>query len=355
MPKVIKFDLPIDGIRAKNIEEIRDHFTLEILAHFRSGLLAKWLAVRKLSEELEALQAIDTSTDDQAVFKRLCEIFAVEADDAVIAVLFNDPMPKFGLTVAEVVKQNETADKIINLADLLPIQPNAVNLFQNRTIFLDSLESLDNKTLILQECEGALIFKNCIIRSSVINGRYHDSGDGTVWDSQTGLRWMRCALGQTWTGATCDGEAKKYDWDAVYSAVKELNTNGGYAGRCDWGLPSIDELKTLVVEDQEPTIDQQAFPNTPSSGFFAGSNSLFFGDDDPHPQSQSQYMNFNDGCATEYVQGNINYVRLVRDEMTMKQMVICYRNNTAILNKIELEMELERYKAFILQFKGNLI
>ncbi|WP_105072710.1 DUF1566 domain-containing protein [Chromatium okenii] len=292
MPKVIKFDLPIDGIRAKNIEEIRDHFTLEILAHFRSGLLAKWLAVRKLSEELEALQAIDTSTDDQAVFKRLCEIFAVEADDAVIAVLFNDPMPKLGLTVAEVVKQAESADKIINLADLLPIKAGELKLFTERALFFNSAD-LDGTDLILQSAQGSLIFKSC--RIAKITTRYFDFGDGTVLDIQTGkvgkpcgqrysdfsdgtvldiqtgLQWMRCALGQNWTSATCTGEAKQYNWYAAHSAANELNKNGGYAGQCDWRLPSIDELKTLIVEGQKPTIDQQAFPNTPVSDFWSGS------------------------------------------------------------------------------------
>jgi hypothetical protein len=305
MPKVIKFDLPLDGIRAKNIEEIREHFTIEILAHYHSRLLGKWLASRKLNAELEALQAIDDS-DDQAIFKRLCAVFAVEADDAVIAVLFNDPTPKFGLTVAEVVKQNESADKIINLADLLPIQPNAVKLFQNRIIFLDSLESLDNMTLTLEGNDGALIFKDCIIGSSIINGRYRDLGNGTVLDIQTGLQWMRCALGQNWTDATCTGEAKEYNWDAAHSAAKELNTNGGYAGQCDWRLPSIDELKTLIVENQEPTIDQQAFPNTPSSWFWSASP--FAGSSD-----SEWVVYFNDGDANYYGRyASYYHVRLVR-------------------------------------------
>jgi hypothetical protein len=304
MPKVIKFDLPLDGIRAKNIEEIREHFTIEILAHYHSRLLGKWLASRKLNAELEALQAIDDS-DDQAIFKRLCAVFTVEADDAVIAVLFNDPTPKFGLTVAEVVKQNESADKIINLADLLPIQPNAVKLFQNRILILDALKSLDNKTLILQEGEGALIFKDCTIGSSTINGRYRDLGNGTVLDIQTGLQWMRCALGQTWTDAICDGEAKQYNWNAAHSAAKELNTNGGYARQCDWRLPSIGELKTLIVENQKPTIDQQAFPNTPSSWFWSGSPNA-------NDSNFAWRVFFHYGGANYINQYYNNHVRLVR-------------------------------------------
>ncbi|WP_146108651.1 DUF1566 domain-containing protein [Chromatium okenii] len=306
MPKIIKFDLPIDGIRAKNIEEIREHFTLEILAHYRSRLLGKWLAVRKLNTELEALQAIDTSDDDQTVFKRLCEIFAVEADDAVIAVLFNDPTPKFGLNIAEVVTHSETDNQAIDFAELLPIQANAVKLFKNRVLFLDTLESLDNMTLTLEVNDGALIFKDCSIGSSIINGRYRDLGNGIVLDIKTDLQWMRCALGQTWTGETCNGEAKKYNWDEAHSAVNELNQHGGYAGHSDWRLPSIDELKTLIVKDQKPAIDQQAFPNTPKWWFWSGSL---------HHASYSDfawYVVFSSGVAYNCGRNSDGHVRLVR-------------------------------------------
>jgi hypothetical protein len=102
--------------------------------------------------------------------------------------------------------------------------------------------------------------------------------------------WMRCALGQTWNGATCVGEAKEYDWHTA----KNLTAN--FAGYDDWQLPTIKELHTLIycsngkqlkfvydtrngegcgdVRDdyQRPTINQIAFPNAPS-GFFWSSSS----------------------------------------------------------------------------------
>jgi hypothetical protein len=353
VPKVIKFDLPIDGIRAKNIEELREHFTLEILAHYRSRLLGKWLTVRKLNTELEALQAIDARADDQAVFKRLCEIFAVEVDDAVIAVffndpevLFNDPTPKCGLTVVEVVKQNETADKIINLGTLLPIKAGELKLFTERGLVFNSAD-LDGNDLILQSAQGSLIFKSCRIAKAITSRffnsgdgtvldietgkvgkpcgqRYSDFGDGTVLDIQTGLHWMRCALGQTWTGKTCNREAKNYQWNAAHRAVAELNNSGGYAGHCDWRLPSIDELKTLVYcssgqpktwndtgkrcegDFNQPTIDLTAFPNTPSSFGWSGSPDAKYSD-------VAWVVVFGNGSASSHV-GQItdNPVRLVR-------------------------------------------
>jgi hypothetical protein len=74
--KNIKFDLPIGGIRAKNIQEIREHFTLEILEYARSGKLVKWLLSRKLQDEMTAVQAL-SGLDDDALLAGLCTVFSV--------------------------------------------------------------------------------------------------------------------------------------------------------------------------------------------------------------------------------------------------------------------------------------
>lgn len=100
-------------------------------------------------------------------------------------------------------------------------------------------------------------------------------GDGTVIDKRTGLQWMRCSMGQTWTGKTCAGEPKKYQWQAAMD-LKET-----FAGHSDWRLPTVEELETLVYcnsgrdkglnkfwlrpcggENRSPTIARQVFPRT---------------------------------------------------------------------------------------------
>ncbi|MCL5796066.1 MAG: DUF1566 domain-containing protein [Gammaproteobacteria bacterium] len=127
--------------------------------------------------------------------------------------------------------------------------------------------------------------------------RYRNNQDGTVTDSQTGLQWKRCSEGQNWTGNTCTGEAKKYDWNDA----TQLTSN--FAGKSDWRLPTITELNTLVYcsngkvrkleqngydtvehegskgcgsntrgEYQKPTINTQAFPATPPRSFFWSSS-----------------------------------------------------------------------------------
>ena len=86
MAKTIKFDLPIDGVEIATLDDLRDHFTTEIIEHFRSGLLARWLQLRSsMTRELAAVEALASDDDDAITLKELCRIFEVEAGDDAIA------------------------------------------------------------------------------------------------------------------------------------------------------------------------------------------------------------------------------------------------------------------------------
>ena len=84
MAKMIKFDLPIDGVKVATLDDLQDHFTTEIVGHFRSNLLARWLRSRGWTRELVAVEALATG-DDATTLKELCRIFEIEADDDAIA------------------------------------------------------------------------------------------------------------------------------------------------------------------------------------------------------------------------------------------------------------------------------
>ena len=86
MKRRIKFDLPINGTKVATLDELRDHFTTEIIEHFRSGVLAKWLRSRDLKkEENEVEYLIENGPEDEiSTLKALCRIFDIEADDRVI-------------------------------------------------------------------------------------------------------------------------------------------------------------------------------------------------------------------------------------------------------------------------------
>ncbi len=88
---------------------------------------------------------------------------------------------------------------------------------------------------------------------------YTYTTDGTVTDPSTGLTWMRCAMGQTWTGSTCSGDARTYSFDEANALTGTVT----FAGKNDWRLPNIRELQTLVDRTvYDPAIDSVAFPNT---------------------------------------------------------------------------------------------
>ncbi len=114
------------------------------------------------------------------------------------------------------------------------------------------------------------------------NERYQFLGrdQEIVEDTRTKLQWQRCTLGQTWNGATCVGEATKYEW---WDEAR-LTASAG------WRLPTKDELSSLVycgsgepanwkpssewckgAYEKKPTIWSAAFPNTPAGLFWSSS------------------------------------------------------------------------------------
>jgi hypothetical protein len=129
---------------------------------------------------------------------------------------------------------------------------------------------------------------------------YTDNGDGTVTDPRTGLIWMRCAMGQTWTGSTCSGTASTYTWAAAVA----LTGATSFAGKSDWRLPNIRELQTIVDRSTyNPAINTAAFQNTPNGWFWTASFST----------PNAWYVYSNDGSS--YVLGqsyDFVHVRLVR-------------------------------------------
>lgn len=86
------------------------------------------------------------------------------------------------------------------------------------------------------------------------------SADGTVSDAATGLVWMRCSVGQTWTGTTCSGDPARHTFDQAIALTGTIT----FAGKSDWRLPNVRELFSLVNYSlAESRIDVLAFPNTP--------------------------------------------------------------------------------------------
>jgi len=124
---------------------------------------------------------------------------------------------------------------------------------------------------------------------------------GVVTDATTGLRWLRCAVGQAWKEERCVGEPEMLGLMDAQARVEALNAQG-HKGVTQWRLPTITELAALrrcdhglvdesftlelspeqapvtlprwcAGETSIPTIDAVRFPDTPPIKFWSGSGS----------------------------------------------------------------------------------
>lgn len=75
--KKIKFNLYTNGIGVANLEDLQEHFNIDdIVNHYKSGLLQKWLEVQGLQEELEKLNKL--SIEDNELISKLLNIFEIK-------------------------------------------------------------------------------------------------------------------------------------------------------------------------------------------------------------------------------------------------------------------------------------
>lgn len=144
------------------------------------------------------------------------------------------------------------------------------------------------------------------------------------------LFWMRCSMGQEWSGFTCLGKPTTHVWDDAKALPSLMNDQGGFAGVTDWRLPTIFELYSLVVclGGEKPelilppprnnsvkcsshprnrtTIRLSDFPGTSKSSVWTSTSNL--------TEHHAWWVNFENGEAWT---GGRNYprgVRLVRDK-----------------------------------------
>jgi hypothetical protein len=145
---------------------------------------------------------------------------------------------------------------------------------------------------------------------------FTDLGDGTVTHNLSGLTWQRCAVGQSWTGNTCSGNASLHSWEQA-NALKSR-----FAGKTDWRLPSTNELATLVeYHALDPAINTTLFPNSPKAGSYGSylfeaafwASSLYY--KNVYPNVDYYWVvSFYNG-SVHYEPGEVlHYVRLVRGE-----------------------------------------
>jgi hypothetical protein len=166
--------------------------------------------------------------------------------------------------------------------------------------------------------------------------RFVDNGDGTVTDHQTGLQWeKKDGADGVANGADPHDVDNQYAWSAMFestnpngtvftSFLATLNggaagvgncassdgtavTSAGFAGHCDWRLPTIQELQTIRLAPcgTSPCIDPIFGPTVASLYWSATMNS------EP-PPGYAWGVVFDSGGVGAYNTGFYYYVRAVR-------------------------------------------
>jgi hypothetical protein len=81
---------------------------------------------------------------------------------------------------------------------------------------------------------------------------YTNNADGTITDNSTGLVWEKLT-----NDSSIHGRSKVYTWEEAFAVkIAELNTVPCFAGQCDWRLPNVNELQTLLDYGRDgPAID----------------------------------------------------------------------------------------------------
>lgn len=158
-------------------------------------------------------------------------------------------------------------------------------------------------------------------RERHFGARFTLGAEGTAIDTETGLQWMRCSVGQTWNGRTCTGDVKTFTWTTAQTVAAQFE----FAGHDDWRVPNRDELHGLTYcssgqrfapdpaglgagcagDFRRPTTLGEIFPETPPRHFWTST---------PHPvyNYAAIGVSFHHGmlgAATHSDQGPIRLVR----------------------------------------------
>jgi len=80
----------------------------------------------------------------------------------------------------------------------------------------------------------------------------YTDGDGTITDNNTGLMWEKKS-----DDGTIHDKDTTHTWDNAFAVhIAGLNTVPCFAGYCDWRLPNVKELQSIIdYENNLPAVD----------------------------------------------------------------------------------------------------
>ena len=146
---------------------------------------------------------------------------------------------------------------------------------------------------------------------------YTDNGDGTIKDNRTGLTWEK--LGDDDSLHDLD---LTYTWEEAFGKITLLNTPPCFATHCDWRLPNVNELHSIVdyVNASPPKVhavfDTGCTPACAVTGCSCTASAPYWSSTTYSEDPGNAWVVFFDFAYSVVigidVKGNGNYVRAVR-------------------------------------------
>lgn len=129
-----------------------------------------------------------------------------------------------------------------------------------------------------------------------------DLPDGEVKHIASNLVYMRCSIGQVWSGGRCGGNAELFTWREAL----QKSTGYDFNNSSNWRLPNIKEL-SLIVERAcvRPALNDRVFPDTPDDDYWTSSPSV----QDPLRAWSIGFFNGTSSIRTKDSSMNIRLVR----------------------------------------------
>lgn len=162
------------------------------------------------------------------------------------------------------------------------------------------------------------------VAAAVAGARFEDNGDGTVTDHLTGLQWEKKTSLDDVANAADPHDADNFytltatsggtapNGTAFTDFIDKLNGGAGpntcLANQCDWRMPTLEELETILVEPfpcgPRPCIDP-TFGPTVQGGYWTATGLQSF-------PSQVWDVAFSSGFVLSAFRSDISHVRAVR-------------------------------------------
>jgi hypothetical protein len=124
----------------------------------------------------------------------------------------------------------------------------------------------------------------------LVHGKMVDNQDGTITDQSTCLTWQKAA------------PEKQMSWKQALSYCENLRL----AGKSDWRLPNVEELRSIVDYTKfQPTINETFFPNTMSAFCWSSTSNAY-------TTGIAWGVDFNYGRGNHLAKDSSYFVRAVR-------------------------------------------